>query len=316
MARSDQAQKDPWDEIPVLVHTGLQKTGTSWLTAKYFRRFPDHFTAHSDPGAINPHLITPHDKNFDPAAVRAALRPVAEEAAAKGTCAVIVSVFVSESAPDHCAILPSNLRRVKESFPQAKILVTVREQKSILLSAYSELVRDGITDNLSDFLAQPPKDAPFAPVMDFDFFDYDYMYDLYAGIFGAENLAFVPQEWILRAPDDALAYMAERLGWDWPDFETDSLEQRVRPSLSWPALFVARHANRFFAPQMRWQRQPKLTPMKLAYWVDRITPRGLNAKLAARAKARVDAGVGDYFAASNRRLGEKIGVDLGAFGYF
>lgn len=307
---------DIWERVPVLIHTGVQKSGTSWLTQKYFRYFPDRFSVHTDTETLNALLLTPNQKKFNPEAVRKALRHVAEDAAENGKIVVIVGVFISGMPTDHYAVLPSNLKRTLQVFPKAKFLVTIREQKRILLSVFSELVRGGIVENLEDFLCQPPAGTSFSGVVDFDFYDYNLMYETYTKLIPSVDLAIVPQEWILKEPDKAIAHMADCFGWDIPIPKATLVKERVRPSLSWPALALTRQLNRLTTPGMRWKRSPFIRPVSVAYWADRFTPKSLNARIAKKNNMRVQDLVGEYFSLSNQLVSRKIGIDLGGFEYY
>jgi hypothetical protein len=307
---------DPWSQVTVLLHVGLHKTGTTWLAERLFERpgNPD-FVATSDRSLLYSLFINPDQDAFDPAAVRARLRPLAERAAAEGRVVALLGETLA-GRPFHARYRREiHAERLRRCFPQARILLTIREQDAIIRSMYGQFVRFGYTDPLAGFLARPPAEAGFTGILDYGFYDYDRLHRLYAGLFGAGQVTLLPFEKILRDPAGAVADLSRLLGRPLAPVPSAEARERVNPGWSSLAYAAARQANRFRQRDTPWLDRGPVNPNVIGYWVDRLTPRALRERGAQRDRALIRAAVGDRYAASNRAVSDRLGLGLDALGY-
>lgn len=308
-------EDDIWERIPLLIHIGLSKTGTTWLTQMLFEGHDDEFVANSDLTVMNALLLTPNDLKFNPIRVRDGLRAVAERAERERKIAVLINEFILSMQFWHFASVPANIARVRRTFPAAKFLITIREQASILYSSYSEYVRGGFSNSLDDYLCRPEFDVPHNGVIDWDYYDYDHLYDICTLDAAPGSVAMVPFEWLMADSLAATGYIIEKLNLPFTPLASQASSYRVRPAWSWPALMAARHANRFICQETRWRSKPLINPMWLGTWVNRITPDAIRKRMARSKRAYVAEQVGTYYAESNSRVSDKLGIDLGNLGY-
>ena len=94
--------------------------------------------------------------------------------------------------------LPDSLQKISSSCPNAKILITIREQRSLFLSGYKHHVRQ--TDHrfsLPDWLKNSDKGRAT-----FMMADYLSVYDIVTKYFPAENVSIVPLKFSNKNPED------------------------------------------------------------------------------------------------------------------
>jgi len=180
----------------MLIHIGYHKTATTWLQRQLF--IPE-FGFHPvwDHYGVEAHITGPHELDFDSTQTRNALE------------------LQSKKCPDHLSPcisseilsgLPYNGARESAAFarrlhaidPQAKILITIREQKRLLVSLYMQYVRRGGTTKPHDFFSPPPE-------LGYSRFDYqhlcfDRLVGYYQQLFGAGQVLVLPQELLVRQP--------------------------------------------------------------------------------------------------------------------
>jgi hypothetical protein len=307
---------DPWSAVTVLLHVGLHKTGTTWLAERLFERpgTPD-FVATSHRRLLYSLFINPDYDAFDPAAVKARLDPLAAQAAAEGRVVALLGETLA-GRPFHARYRREvHAERLQRCFPQARVLLSIREQDAIIRSMYGQFVRFGYTDSLESFLARPPAESGFTGILDYGFYDYDRLHALYAGLFGAGQVALLPFEKVLRDPAGAVADLSRFLGRPLAPIPAAEAGERVNPGWSTLAYAAARQANRFVDRDTPWLGEGFVRPNAVGYWVDRLTPRALRERGARREKAVIRAAVGDFYERSNRAVSDRLGLGLDALGY-
>jgi hypothetical protein len=93
-------------------------------------------------------------------------------------------------------------RRLHSLFgPDCKILMVIRNQLDLFLSFYFECVRCGYQGDFTRFI-EYHYFHQFRTILS-DLY-YDRMFDLYAGLFGTENVAVIPMELLVREQQEVL----------------------------------------------------------------------------------------------------------------
>jgi len=302
-------------DVPILVHVGPHKTGTTWLQknllspARGIVYEPSFEPSHAA-------FLLPRYGEFTPEASRRIYAPLLEQARADGKPLVISDEALGGWPFGQRFLREIAAERIALAFPQARILITTREQDALLLSMYSEYLRYGFSSSLQAFLTQDTGKPNLQPVLDLGFYEWDRVREFYESIFGAEQVLTVPMEWGLAAPTNYPSILEPFLGR--PLGVPDDLEigQVARPSLSSWALEVLRRANMLHPQDTRYLHRPsRLSPNSLAYQVDRITPKAARKRGKQAMRAIVRPMIGDRFADSNRRLQSRSSHDLAALGY-
>lgn len=304
-----------------LVHIGYHKTGTTWLQTHLFARADAGFIVPFDrKTTLNQVMVEPYPLAFDPAAARAALRPEVDRLLDDGRIPVITSESLSGEDASGGYQGKEMADRIQAVFPDANILVVIREQRAIIRSSYQMYLRGNGLVSLKHYL-DPPRPPRAMPFFHLDYYKYDRLIAYYHRLFGRERVLALPYE-LLVAQGGVYADTIIRHAGARP---ISNLPFDLRPKKSWPAFAVAmkRYMNPFvdrvvqngyspFCPDIRvryvqnWAFRRIFNPLSPA-WLDRLVDRRWRRIIAAR--------VAGYYADSNRATGQLIGYDLAALGY-
>lgn len=317
---------ESWVDRPVLVHVGLHKTATTWLQEVYFPASGSGFwipssgsKAAKDVGywlfrSADGHLL--NDDEFDAADVRRRLLAMTPPAAA-------VPVISNERLAGHpfsggfdrAAIA----RRIRDVFPQASILVTIRAQEALLLSNYLQYLKYGGWHTPESFL-RPPENSR-TPSLNLGFWDYERLSALYAQVFGRKRVLFLPQEALRREPLSFAMSLASFAGVE-PPTRLDS-SREVNPRRQAVSTYYLRRltwlrnksAANAFAPPVLSKGIDRQFEIGVRKAVDLATPQWLDRRVLGSLDQRVRKAIGDQYLASNQRFAAEHGLDLAALGY-
>lgn len=187
---------------PILLHVGYHKTATTWLQNSVFR--PEHgFPQVMTHPQVFEHIVTPHGLAYDAQAVRDLVAP---RLGAGGGVDVISLESLSGNPFYGGRESDDYAQRLKAAFPQARILLSIREQMAIIASVYMQYLLRGGTAPARAFF----EGAQVGGYMGFDpvHFEYDRLVGLYQDLYGAENVMVLPLEEIARDQAQAVARMA------------------------------------------------------------------------------------------------------------
>ena len=309
----------------MLVHVGYQKTGTKWLRDGLFRNREAGY--HWLPKHAPPiwSLVYADPLRFDAEAARRELAPMVAEAEADGLVPVISwgrLVGVAFSGGYDTKLIAD---RIAGLVPEAKIVVVIREQRSMIVSTYKQYVKTGGTASIHGFL-QPAKWQGKIPTFRFDFFEYDRVIGYYRSLFGDDSVLALPYEYLVAERAAFVSQVAEFAGRPVPDDVLTRIVKARRRNTAQSALVMGatRPLNRF-GPPSELNPAPLLGSERVAEFAARIRKRVDPSEIrAARALAdrserilrqaaatTVDA----HYVESNRRTAELIGIDLAQYGW-
>lgn len=299
----------------IIVHVGLHKTGTTFCQRSLFPQIEGAVLAYEVAETHAVFLIPEIEDGTNPDAAPK-IRVAIERAAGEGR-PVIISDEALGGLPFHQKYHRGvAAQRIKAVFPNAKILLTIREQRAVIGSLYGQYLRYGYCSSLAEFLAQDGPNPAIAPVLDLNFYNYHRAARFYEGVFGAGNVAAVPMEQLLADPGGFVARLSALAGAEMhlpAEFDTGT---RELPAWSKWARSYQRLANRFIPQDSRTLRKPsRFSPGSVANKIDQFTPGWARRRGKRRMAQAIDAALGAHFAASNRSFSEAYGVDLAALGY-
>jgi hypothetical protein len=188
---------------PLLIHIGYHKTGTTWLQRVLFQ--PEFgYSPIMEHAEVFTRLVRPHNLTFDPAPVRDAIEG-RRGAGEVGSVDLISSEILSGNPLLGGRESDVYAQRLKRVAPNARILITIREQMRALTSVYMQYLLRGGTLSPKAFFADEPEIGyvAFAP----EHLEYHRLVALYRDLFGPENVLVATQESLAA---DSLAF-AERL---------------------------------------------------------------------------------------------------------
>jgi hypothetical protein len=310
-----------WNQVeeatdPLLIHVGYHKTASSWLQNCIFSNESLGFYAPwtVNTGEVAQVFLMANEYRYDIEQARRTFEKGRRTARAKSLLPVL-------SNQDLCGYPMYGqyygrqvAERLHETFPNANILIGIREQQSMLLSQFKQYVRQDGIHPLDVFIGTGTERVGFSPIFRLDHLEYDLLVEHYQQLFGRNNVLVLPME-LLRV--DAQWYVQRIL---------DSCGRSAACNVSYPsenagwggvAIALKRRLNFVFPQDPLGRRQYRLNHASYAVssLVDRITPRRLHKLVDGKWKRAIERRVSDYYRSSNRRLSELIGMDLARFGY-
>lgn len=299
-----------------LIHIGYHKTGTSYLQKKLFTD-EAHFTIPwgAQSTLAVEHFLLAHPMRFDAQAVRAEFYGAID---AGDTRIPVISQEALSGRPVRGFYYADQVaRRMAATFPQARILIGIRQQEAMLESLYFQYIRMGGTDRLETLLGANKDRAGYRPTFRLDHLEYDLMIDHYAGLFGAENVLTLPLELLAADPAEYVARINRFLGLDWAP---EMSRQAVNARRSDRVMQLERRLNMILPPPANRPKTYAETPRiyRMRNRALRLLDKADQGRTGATTDAmsqRIDSHLGDYFRASNQRTADRTGLDLGALGY-
>jgi sulfotransferase family protein len=305
----------------LLLHIGYHKTGTSWLQRFLFGDLETGFLAPPlDRPEIGRNLIHSNPLVFDPKECRERFSSWVDEAFKRGLCPVLSEERLSGTP--HAGGYDSKelANRLHQVFPEGKVVIVIREQKSMILSVYKQYVRAGGTASLTAYLE--PNILRKLPLFDYTFFEYHRLIKYYIALFGDSRVLVLPYEQFPRNAQQFIASIISFAGvrYDKP-LQASSFENS---SLSVLLTNVQRRLNRLV------RRDPfGITALPLLkerpgvnYLLDQCLRRldllissPIRQKMDQRLKAVIAERVEDRYKESNRLTCEAMGVELKQYGY-
>jgi hypothetical protein len=302
-----------------IIHIGYPKAASTWFQKSFY-----------------PHLVSPRyigrDRvkaaflegnafDFDPATARQILGVEAGEQVViseEGLCGYLHNGGVGGMVTKVVA------EQLKETFPDARIVIFIRSQPSILVAAYAQYVRAGGTRSArryffpKDYLIGPNAVTYKQPRFDIGFFRYSRVIELYESLFGRENVHVFLHGQLVRGGIDFLRDYAERLDLN-VDWEQVSVARR-HASYSLPLIRTARAMNLFTARSVA----DKASLLHLPGWYDarrallerinRTGAFGRSPSLERLVGKRTAQWLRDYYVEDNQRLVSR-GLPLAEFGF-
>jgi sulfotransferase family protein len=323
---------------PLLIHIGYTKTATTWLQRHLFRDPATGFgwleTNGDRPGRPDRdspvrQLVSSSALDVDTAALREDFARLIGSVEAKDLVPLISLERLSGSPFSGGHDSAEIAERLAHLFPQAKVLVVIREQASMIVSTYKQYVKVGGPVSLERFIALPRSHNLHVPWFRLGFFEYDRLLRHYSDLFGPERLLVLPYEEFVEDPAAFVAKIARFAELPLAAEQLASLpfDRTPKRSLSSAAIAVRRRLNRlavrtevnpaplFEAPiaqrAVRWATRDNLVDTL----VDAALPRSLHERFDSNLRRVAAAAVGDRYRESNRITAKLTGIDLSSYGW-
>ena len=205
-----------------------------------------------------------------------------------------------------------------EHFPDAHVLIVIREQRSLTLSCYFQYLSIGGTRSLTTYM----RDRYDGRVPGFSFANIDFLPLVrhYRQRWGAERVTVLPYELFAAEPRRFLAYVESKIGRT-IDVPASEFEVKVNSNRRPGAAHALRWLNRFRRCSSVNDYSPLATPSarrvaEAAFQLlSRLFSDAGSRRLMTRLTAQVDARIGDRYRQSNAELSEICGMDLSQYGY-
>lgn len=180
--------------IPLL-HIGYPKTATTWLQKKLFQ--PEFgYTKALNHAEIHGGIIAPTAFTYIPLFAQERFQSNLNDV--KDTIPVVSSEILSGNIYCGGYNAKQNADRLYETFPQAKVLIVTREQKSLIRALYKTQVQWGMPHSIKRILV--PIEAHRFPQFNLDYLRFNLIAQYYKGLYGESNVLVIPYELFLREP--------------------------------------------------------------------------------------------------------------------
>jgi len=298
-----------------VIHIGYHKTATTWLQRRLFGREDLGYRRLrlQQDGEFVTHL---DDFEFDAERCRAQQEDALEACERDG----LVPVFSHErlSGSPHSGGYDSRMLadRVLEVFPEARVLICIREQRAMILSCYAQYVKAGGPYSLHRYLHPRTRRRPG---FRFDYFAYDRLIAYYQERLGRNSVHVSCYEQLQDEPQVWIQDVTDFCGGEAPP--ASATDEVVNPSIGPTALATLRWLNPFVQPEsvtgwspvaIAWLHRPATL---LAKGIDHGAPRAADDLIRRRWRRRVDRDTQGRYEASNRRTAELTGLDLARWSY-
>ena len=305
--------------FPLLIHIGLHKTGTSWLQHYLFQNERVGFaTPVRKRDEIRDHLVEKDSFEFSPAEAQDYLVPKLLQAWQNGRFPVITAEQLSGNPHSGGYRRKELAVRLHQTFPYAKVLIVIREQRPMILSNYKQYVKAGGPLSIKEYLNVPVSRRRRGPAFSQTYFKYDRLIDWYYRLFGHEKVLVLLYEVFRESPqrfvNQIISFSGAR---ETVDLKFDAKEN---VSLQATACAVKRRLNPFitrdfvnghsilYVPGLWGLLNPVLRT------ISSVVPDWINEGFERRLRAEVDA-IADQYRESNRATSQLTGLDLASYGY-
>lgn len=303
-----------------VIHIGFHKTGTSWFQQAVYPLVTSHALVDRD--LVRSTFMGGDAFDFDPDQARNALEQLSSgkpvlicEEDLSGVLHIgAASTFIARVVAE----------RLRDSFPDAEIVIFIRAQAEAAASWYGQYVREGGTASprryfFPDEYLFPGRNMPFK-IARFDFSQLDFagLVQHYDELFGRERVHVFAYERLAADPSEVLVRLRE-LGLDFPVEQVPTA--RVNAAYRKGILPLARFTGLFTSRSV----VNKRTIIHLPFWfrarlnllelLDSIPLMGRRIQ----ADDVIDEGTRRWIAArfwrGNQWLQQRMGVNLGDLGY-
>lgn len=302
-----------------LLHIGYHKTATTWMQRDLFQESGGSFSAPWSRREVAERVISVNPFAFDPVAAAAFFAEGIETTMQRDLVPVLTNEQLAGNAHTGGHNSRSIADRLASSLPGARVLIVIREQQSMVLSAYKQYVRACGAASLRRYLDPPQRgNDRGVPFFDPAFLEYHRLIAYYVALFGADNVLVLPFEALCA---DAIGFVGQIA-----DFAGARRPERVPMSprnatISAAAVALKRPVNLLLVRDALNPLAP-VDSMRVAGRVKAVfdqIDRWLPATVRHAADERMRRSIAERFtgrfAASNRATESLTRLDLASHGY-
>ena len=229
----------------MMIHIGFHKTASTLLQQKIFNNNNYGFKNISSREEIFEDFILTNPFTFNPVDLNTkysaridkiqGLVPVLTEEALSGN--IYQGKYCDKAVAD----------RLKSTFPNAKILIVIREQIDMLLSLYKWMLSNQSSLTLEEFLYQPASSTGFEPNFRLEYLEYHHLIQYYQTLFGKENVLVNTYEQLKESPTEFFKRINEFAG---TNINLEVEFPKVNKAITTELLLVKRYINKM-TPQRK-----------------------------------------------------------------
>ncbi|ELS00033.1 sulfotransferase domain-containing protein [Gloeocapsa sp. PCC 73106] len=309
--------------MKLLIHIGYPKTASSWLQKSIFNNKDLGVVAPWGQGkqaveAIN-YFYYPDDLNFTVADTYCHFLPGIEQANLQNLVPILSHEYLSVriGAISYPKLVADRLAQV---FPEAKILLFIREQKKIILSTYQEYIKNQGVQTLEQALDENNYTDGKLPAVRPSLYKYDVLISYYQQLFGKDQVLVIPFELFKSNNLDVVIKILDFVD---AKYESNSLsfidtKSSINSSYKLAGIPIRRKISQLVGQQEvdNSRRNSRIIFFnRVNKFINYFLPEALEEKQKKYLEKVVKQYVKDMFNESNQRTSELIGVDLAKLGY-
>lgn len=307
----------------LLIHIGYPKTASTWLQSDIFLDNNTGFSVpwpHQDGLCEKATDLFITNTNFSHTEVQKFFMPGINNALENGLFPVLSNEFLSAcffyTPKNYHLFFPQEIaERLKLTFPNAKVLIMIREQKSMLLSAYKQMLIMRHTLGIEKFINVGDKDIVTHPsIGNLENLKFDILIEKYQSLFGKDNVLVLPLEKLKK--DEHIFWQSLYKFLDLP-FKKINITSTKNVALKGSRLVVLRELNK-----LTLRNKPESVPKKIlkinhktAQILDNFIPQKFSKSIETNWKEFIKTTVGDYYQESNKRTSMLTNNNLVDLGY-
>ncbi len=225
-----------------IIHIGLPKTGTTWFQVNYFP-FVEN-AKYLSRGEVHRKIVKANTFEFD-------ANSISDELKQNKYKYLILSLEGLSGTVHNFGLngylTTEHAKRIKLIFPNAKIILFIRNQIDMIASAYIQYIKGGGTYSIDKYLFHKNfKNLNSLTLFSFKHFEYHNIITLYKNLFGRENVHIFLFEDFLLSNEDFIERFSNRFQFKVNIEELNYLKinQGYRNWIRWIALITNRFTER------------------------------------------------------------------------
>ena len=301
-----------------LVHIGFPKALSSWMQKSLFK--PEQgFLNVLDSLHTTISVIDPTPFCFDESLC---IRFIEESLAKNNGGINLVPVCSAEAliGNPYCGGFNAkqNADRIKQLFPDARILLIVREQRQLMRSLYKTMVVWGMPHTIKRLLN--PRDTSLAPQFNLDFLRFDLATAYYQQLFGKDNVLVLPYEAFIKDSENFTRAILQHANCTPTEaFNRLPWAKKVNKNQPLINLYFQRLLNLLLSSPFNYAGILESTENRVHQRIKRsknnVFPPLTDKWLENDFSQKVNSAFAGQFAGSNTRLQHLTGLDLASYGY-
>lgn len=316
----------------LLVHIGYHKTATTWLQRQLFTAENDIFepvsTSSRGPSTLaanfifddEAYLLSPFD--FNENKIRQEIENIKCIRNKTNKFSLKIPVLSHERLSGNPHSSGFDAKKIcvmlKNIFPNAKILIVIREQKSFILSNYFQYLSIGGTCNLKRYLSTKydGKRPFFSPAH----IIYVPLIKEYCSLFGKNNVLVLPYEIFKMEPilfiDEINKFLKTNIIMEDSEFKRQintNNNKLIRYYLRYLNVFMeSSSVNNYSLLSSKISKKIIRIILKI---LGRVVPDWIETKFENELKKKINIWVGDRYTESNKELNELMTINITKYGY-
>lgn len=296
----------------VIIHTGYFKTGTTWFQQVYFPKTSNIVFSNPANSSLDDNLIINRPFDFSSANVRDRIDELLPNTDGK------TLVLSRERLSGHPFTGGYDAKiiadRLNQTYPEATIVLFIREQKNAIISTYKEYVKRG---GIAPFEKWIYTHERTIPSFQLDYFNYHKHIEYYISLFGKSKVKIYAYEDFKNDPESFLQDFAKDLNLQ-VDLSQFNFRKKVNKGFSTKSLKLLRWSNKF-------SKNKNLNPYpaikipflrfmvtKLCKLLDGLFYKGMNSSFLT---SKIATDLDHRFAESNAKLNQLLDIDIESKGY-